>query len=207
MTAPRQAAAQDRPRAAKPLRVFAGAEPAAGGAFEFTLDGFSYHVGAGGNGRREKAGSLTRRFNLRLEGRTQVAGRVYFAEYEGDLLLAYEVADGARAAGRLTRLRQPSMRAAWNAELPRGGVGPPAREGRFLYATAAGFAGKLDLATGAFAWSHEDLRPRGGGGAFDSFDAPEVEGEEVLFRGRPVYNGRAPAVYVDKRSGRITRVE
>ncbi|HEX8559776.1 MAG TPA: hypothetical protein VF668_16900 [Pyrinomonadaceae bacterium] len=196
-------------RPAGPAHAFRPAQgvPAdAPAAFEFEMNGFAYRVASNGNGRRTK-GDRTRHFNLRLEGQTRLGASVYFAEYEGDLLLAYEVTDGVNAGGRVTRLLQPSMRALWNANLPRGRPGPPAREGRFLYLTAAGFVGRLDLAGGAWAWSHDDLLGRGREGAFASFAAPEPSGDEVLFREAPVYNGRALTVFAEKRSGKIKRVE
>lgn len=206
--APRPAASASA-RQAKPAHVFRpapGVPADAPAAFEFEMNGFAYRVASNGNGRRTK-GDRTRHFNLRLEGQTRLGGRVYFAEHDGDLLLAYEVTDGVSAGGRVTRLMQPSMRAVWNAELPSGGLGPPAREGRFLYLTAAGFVGRLDLAGGAWAWSHDDLLGRGREGAFASFATPEPSGDEVSFREAPVYNGRALTVFVGKRSGEIKRIE
>ncbi len=202
-------------RAARQAKEFAKAKGSPAdfpSAFEFELNGFSYRVATNGNGRRTK-GDRTRRFNLRLESGVQIETALFFAEYEGDLLLVYNVAGGDWADGRVTRLQQPSMRALWNQDDASTNVGPPLREGRFLYVTGAGFVGKLDLRTGEYVWQHEDLYretevARAGvkPDDFNSFETPELAGETVLFRARPVYN-RPRTLVVNKKTGKIIRIE
>lgn len=180
-------------------------------AFEFEAGGFSYHVAANGNGRRTK-GSKTRRFNLRFDG-PDFMEDLRFAVYEGDLLLACELNDGDAAGGLVVRLEQPSMRALWRQPVPSFNLGEPLREGRHLYLTGMGFVAKLDLRTGEYVWQHKDLYRDAGlvrAGAspddFNSFETPELAGETVLFRARPVYNRRRTLV-VNKKTGKIIRIE
>ena len=180
-------------------------------AFEFEAGGFSYRVSANGNGRRTK-GDKTRRFNLRFDGPYFMEG-LRFAVYEGDLLLACELNDGEAAAGLLVRLEQPSMRALWRQPVPSFNLGEPLREGRHLYLTGLGFVAKLDLRTGEYVWQHEDLygetevaRAGARPDDFNSFETPELAGETVLFRARPVYNRRRTLV-VNKKTGKIIRIE
>lgn len=180
-------------------------------AFEFEAGGFSYHVASNGNGRRTK-GNKTRRFNLRFDGPDFMEG-LRFAVYEGDLLLVCELNDGESAGGLFVRLEQPSMRALWRQPVPTFNLGEPLREGRHLYLTGIGFVAKLDLSTGEFVWQHEDLYgeteaaragvPQDG---FNSFETPELAGETVLFRARPVYN-RPRTLIVNKKTGKIIRIE
>lgn len=178
---------------------------AASASFEFEMSGFVYHVAANGNGRRTK-GDRTRRFSLRLEGGDYIEN-FYVSEYAGDLLLACGVTDGKSGAGFFVRLEQPSMRARWKQNIPTYNLGEPLREGHYLYATGIGFVGKLNLETGEYVWKHEDLYGRGRKDAFDSFAAPELKGEEVLFKERRVYNERALTVFVRRKTGKIIRVE
>lgn len=176
-------------------------------AFEFEAGGFSYRVAANGNGRRMK-GDKTRRFNLRLDGRDYIE-RVLFTEYEGDLLLVCELNDGETGGGLVTRLEQPSMRALWKQQLPAFNVGEPLREGHNLYVTGLGFVGKLDLRTGEYVWYHDDLydtHAPATAKAFNSFELPQLSGDTVLFRDRPVYGTRKTLV-VNKKTGKIVRVE
>ena len=87
-------------------------------------------------------------------------------------------------------------------------MGRPLRDGHDLYVTGAGFVGKLDLRTGEYAWQFgglEDVRgaePK----PLNAFDQPELDGDAVLFRERPVYNPRRTLV-INKKSGKIIRVE
>jgi len=180
-------------------------------AFEFEAGGFSYHIAANGNGRRTK-GNKTRRFNLRFDGPDFMEG-LRFAVYEGDLLFACELNDGEAAGGLVVRLEQPSMRALWRQPVPTFNLGEPLREGHNLYLTGLGFVARLDLRTGEYVWQHDALTkdvdaPRGGVslGDFNSFETPELAGETVLFRERPVYNRRRTLV-VNKKTGEIIRIE
>lgn len=209
-------------------------------AFEFELSGYSYHVRNNGAGRRMKDGR-TRLFNLRLEGRDFIE-RVYFAEYESNVILVCQVSDGDAGEGFVVRLEQPSMRARWRRIIPAFNVGMPARDGTSLYLTAARFVARLDLKTGEYIWEHEGLgqsagleKPAGveapaearaeappevkppaevetpeGRSAetlFAAFDLPEVSGKEVLFREAAVYNRAPKVVRVNRRTGRILRIE
>lgn len=197
----------------EPSKVFQKARPVNGRAhhdpeaFEFEVGGFSYQIRRNGNGWRKRGGK-TRRFNLRLDD--GALERVYFHDYGGRLLLVCEVGFGGYGGGFVTLLEQPSMRALWKQTLPAFNVGEPLREGRALYVTAIGFVGRLDLGTGEFGWKHEDLYDQREGVPkhYESFDAPRLEGDAVLFRERSVYNRhRIKTLVVDKKTGRVMRVE
>ncbi|HEX6182822.1 MAG TPA: hypothetical protein VFZ44_02850 [Pyrinomonadaceae bacterium] len=207
-----RAAAQSRQAGA--ADVFKEAEGTPAGfpsAFKFEVNGFSYHVGANGNGRRTK-GDRTRRFNLRLDGRDFIE-KLSFAVYEGDLLFVCQVGDGESGGGLVMRLEQPSMRALWKQEIPAFNVGEPLREGHSLYVTGIDFVGRLDLRTGEYIWRHDDLSGRTDAARagtspddFNSFETPELAGDTVLFRERPVYNRRRTLV-VNRKTGEVIRIE
>jgi hypothetical protein len=208
----RPAAAQERqPKPPDAFTSAAGTPADFPKAFEFEANGFSYHVAANGNGRRTK-GDRMRRFSLRLDGGDFIEG-FRFAVYEGDLLLVCELNDGETRGGLVTRLEQPSMRALWRRDVPAFNVGEPLRDGHDLYLAGAGFVARLDLRTGEYAWQHDDLKgdieaARAGGSpaAFNAFEVPELAGDEVLFRERPVYNQRRTLV-VNRKTGKIIRIE
>ena len=209
--APEAAPAPSPPKGfpkARPAR--ADAAPAAS-AFEFESGDFSYRVGANGNGRRARVGKggRARHFNLRLDGRYFIEGLRY-AIHEGDVLLVCELNDGEAGAGLVARLEQPSMRALWRQEIPAFNVGEPLRDGHALYVTGIGLVGRLDLRTGQYDWLHDGLydeRAGAAGKSFNSFEAPELAGETVLFRDKPVYNPRRKAIVVVRKTGKIIRIE
>lgn len=175
-------------------------------AFEFEMDGFAYQIKQNGNGRRTKK-KKTRGFNLRLDNGAAI-GRLFYTEFEGDLLLLLHISGAGGGAGFVTRLEQPSMRGLWRQRIDASDVGDPLRDGGHLYVTGKGLVGKLDLRTGEYLWQHNDLEDVRGDEPkpLNSFDAPELKGDEVLFRERPVYNPRRTLV-LDKKSGKIIRVE
>lgn len=171
--------------------------------FQFSLGRFDYHVKPNGNGQRLK-GEETRRFSLHFGPGDEVK-YIYFAGYSGGVLLTCEALGEYGGTSYAVRLDQPSMRARWTANIPATRTGEPARDGSRLYVTGKNFAGALDLNTGVMLW-YVDKFP-GLEGEFDSFDAPEPRGREVLFRTRPVYNGKARTVVVNVKTGKIVRVE
>lgn len=180
-------------------------------AFEFERSGHRYRVTANGAGRRAKIGQENRAarprlFNLWLEGADRIT-RLYFAEYEGNLLLACEVSDGQSGGGFVARLEQPSMRTLWRAQLPAAGLGPPLRDGGDLYLTGGGFAAKLALKTGLFVWEHPRLPARAGEGTFASLSPPELSGDAAVFREAGV-SGRPPkTLRVHRKTGKILGIE
>ncbi|PYS82880.1 MAG: hypothetical protein DMF67_11190 [Acidobacteria bacterium] len=206
------AAAQDERHATapdpKPSQTFqkAAETPAAAPrAFEFELSGFSYHVSANGNGRRENGGPV-RRFNLRLESGEEIS-HVYFSKHGSDLLLVCEVAYGDGGSGFVARLEQPSMRARWKQRVPAYDI-KALREGDSLYLAARGFVGRLDLRKGVYVWKHGDLfETRGGQAFFESFEVPEVAGDTVSFREAAVSQRPAKTIRVNRKTGKITGTE
>jgi hypothetical protein len=211
---PRTAGAQEARPAPPPdpSKVFQEAKPVSGGtspnpeAFEFEMNGFAYHIKSNGNGRRAK-GRKVRGFNLHLDD-GEVVARLFYSEFGGDLLLLLHTDIAGVGLGFVTRLEQPSMRGRWRQRIPAGDVGRPLRDGPNLYVTGTGFVGRLDLRTGEYAWQHDDLEVVRGAEPkpLHTFDEPELDGDAVLFRERPVYNPRRTLV-VNRKTGKIIRVE
>lgn len=192
-----------KPKSKDSFQRAAGVPADAPKEFEFTLGRFTYHVKPNGNGQRTK-GDDTRRFALSF-GPGEDIKYMYFADYHDDLLLTCEVSGEHGGTSYAVRLEQPSMRARWTTNIPATGTGEPARDGSRLYVTGRNFAGALDLQTGDLLW-YVDKFP-GRKEEFVSFDVPEPRGREVLFRTRPVYNGRARVVVVNVKTGKIVRAE
>ncbi len=189
-----------------PSKLFQEAGRTDADAFEFEMRGFAYRVSANGNGRRAK-GAKSRGFNVRLDAGESVK-RALYSEFEGDLLLVLHTEIAGVGLGFVTRLEQPSMRGLWRQRIPAADVGRPLRDGRQLYVTGLGFVGQIDLRGGEYLWQYDDLEveraewPK----PLHAFDAPELDGDAVLFRERPVYNPRRTLV-VNRKTGKVVRVE
>ena len=196
-------AKQPEPKSSHAFQKAEGVPADAPREFEFALGRFDYNLKANGNGRRTK-GEEIRRFALNFASDQQIK-YVYFARHAGGLILTCEVLGKNGGTSYAVRLDQPSMRARWTSNIPATETGEPALDGSRLYVTGKGFAGAFDLKTGTMLW-YLDAFP-GAEGEFDAFDAPEPRGREVLFRARAGYNGRARAVVVEGKTGKILRVE
>jgi hypothetical protein len=205
------------------FRMAAGTPAEAPVAFEFESGGFKYHVAANGNGSRTK-GDKTRRYNLHLASGEAVR-RLFFSEYEDDLLLLCEVEGGEGGPSVfITRLEQPSMRALWKQSAPSDGV-DARRRGGSLYLGGAGFVARLELKGGAYAWRHRDRREdtdaESGNKADNEADGTtevliprgryvptEVAGDTVVFRpARGAAGQGAKTVRVNRKTGKIISVE
>ena len=171
--------------------------------FEFSTTDHKYKIAANGRGRRSGTGVGLQSFNLRLHEGDTLQRNIYYAPHEGDVVLICEVSDGESGAGFITRLDGRSLRMKWKRAIPAFNVGEGLIEGDHAYLTAIGFVAKLNLHSGNFAWKHVDLYRDGD---FNSFEAPRVEGDTVLFKEVVTYDEPAKTLKVQKRSGKIVSV-
>lgn len=85
-----------------------------------------------------------RQFWLKVRGRAE---RVYFYEYEGDLVLLSEGNDGT---GYLARVNQQTRKTRWLTQVRGHNIEPAVVEGDVVYFGATDVLAKLDLKTGAY---------------------------------------------------------
>jgi hypothetical protein len=130
--------------------------------------------------------------------------KLYYAQYENQLLLLCELSDGESGWGRILRLNPKSLQARWGVTIEAFNLSPGVIEGSVLYQAGIGLVAAVDLSHGRFAWKHDGLYDRERL-AFNSFEPAEITETEVLFREhidtpRP---GRPGMIRVNKRSGVI----
>jgi len=92
-------------------------------------------------------------------------------------LLVLGLADEKALWGEVVRLSGDPPAGRWIAYLPGAPVGEPLLSGRYLYLGAPGLAGKLDVETGRWAWTHRGLSGE------ESPGRPEIDGGVVTFPG------------------------
>jgi len=196
----------NQPKAETEQGVFVQAQHVGEGAtrsfFMFNAGGHDYTLRGDGRGESSRGRARPRPlyFNLKVDrGHLE---QVYFLEYEGDLLLIYEVTDGARGWGYAARLSQATAQTKWLAGISGYNFGPALVESGYAYLTAAGLLAKLDLGSGAYVW-RQQLRPDKDSPPAQVFQAPRVEGDQVFFT-----EDIAPhrTFVVDKLSGKIVDV-
>ena len=179
-------------------------EPPDTASFEFSSGGYQYRVS--GNGKGHRSGNNKRSFSLRVAPNDYLTRELYYAEYEGDLLLIAEVSNGDYGMGFIARLDGATLRMKWKRVIPGFNVGQGLLDGAFAYVTGIGFVGKVNLKSGAYAWWHTDLYGQANSG-FNIFALPEVEGNVVIFREVKHYLRKKQAVLrVARQSGKIISI-
>lgn len=175
--------------------------------FEFSNENDNYTIFRSGRGLRKRNGE-TRSFNVRLSPSSHLTREIYHMGYQGDLLLICEETDELYGGGFIVRLDGRTLKTKWRRYIQGFNVGQGLMDGKYAYVTGIGFVGKVDLNSGRYVWQHRDLYLRDAGGAFNSFELPEVHGETVIFRELPHYIRKKQAVLkVDRANGKILSLD
>jgi hypothetical protein len=103
--------------------------------------------------------------------------RLYFAEYDGDLVIEYEVTDGRGDWAYVLRMDQPLKRFKWVTPISGSeAIGPGLIEGRDLYLSAVNVLAKIDMQTGAIGWQQSDFEH------VSMFGLPTIKADSILFQ-------------------------
>ena len=170
--------------------------------FMFSTNGRGYTVRADGYAESGTGKGRSTNFSLPT-GRRGHLVRMYFLEYENDLLLIYELSDERLGWGFLVRLNQKTMKTKWAIPINGYNIGPALLESaNEVYLSAANFLARLDLTTGRYVWQHEDPQKQFAL-SFNGFRLPVLDGPRVLFaEERP----QGKTVEVERSSGKIVAV-
>lgn len=159
--------------------------------FVFSTSVRDYAIRHDGHGEGSSATVMRKNFDLRMDGASRLE-RVYFAEFEGDLLLAYEVTTSNGDWSYVTRFNQRTMKQLWLKPISVERLGPGVVEETGAYFGSANALFKIDVKSGAVLWQEEQVA--------GEFDLPTVKARTVVFRElREV--GRI--IEVDKSTGRL----
>ena len=81
--------------------------------YEFSTASGKYAISNSGRGERIDGASSKRRFNLRIGYYDLLMRSIYYADYEGDLLLVCETSNGESGTGFVARLDGRTLRTKW----------------------------------------------------------------------------------------------
>lgn len=167
--------------------------------WEFQWNGKTVNIASDGKGN---VGN--REFQMPLNS-TRLTARLFFATYDGDLLLLVEETDEESGAGKLARFASKTLKPKWTCGLPGINVGPGLLEGKFAYLSARATAMKVDLANGQWAWRKTNLNRTNESTAyrFNAFDLPRVEDSSVIFPEA----GASGSITFDKAKGEILEIK
>jgi len=145
------------------------------------LRNYRYKVTGDGQGVGRIASSDSVIFKVPLDTGFYIQ-RMYYKEFDGDLILIYEVSDNEMGAGKVVRLARNTLRMKWQQHIPAFSIGQGLVEGNMVYITAIGFVAKRDLSLGSFVWKHDDLYKDF---HFNYFELPRIESDTVFFKEIP----------------------
>jgi hypothetical protein len=169
-------------------------EPNARHFFVFTSSFRNYAIRHDGHSEGTTFAARRNNFELRMGGSARLQ-RVYFAEYEGDLLIEYEVTSPQGNWGYVLRMDQKTMKYKWVAPVSADNLGPGLIDGRELYFSGSSFLAKMDLQSGGYLWQSEP-------GKFFTFSVPMIKGDKVIFRDE---SETERTVEVEKETGRLLK--
>jgi len=142
--------------------------------FTFSTSIRNYTIRHDGHGEVSSISTMRKNYDLRMGGAVRLEA-VYFAEFEGDLLLEYEVTDLKNDWGYVLRMDQKTAKVRWIAPLSVSGLGPGLIEVQDLYLSASNVLAKIDLQSGALLWQQQQANQSRG------FRLPVVRRDTVLF--------------------------
>lgn len=176
--------------------------------WNFPVGELRFEIKMGGKGRRLNGQSGPTRFLVKIEREEQIK-RLYYSEYKGDLLLLCEVEAGGYWTGFIVRLDGKTLRQKWRVHIPAFNVAVGLIEGNSVYLGAMGFAAKLNLDSGRYAWKHDDLyRKYHKEGAFNIFELPQIVGSEVIYtENQEAYSRKPNTIRFSKTNGRVLKVD
>jgi len=177
------------------IRIERIGEPTGLSFFVFSTTDRKYTIRYDGLVESEFA-TVRRPFQLKVNrGRID---RLYIAEFQGDLLLAYELRNSPERA-YLARVEPKTRAFRWISPIAAVNLGPVLIDGNYVFATGQNLLTKLDLQTGRYVWQTPVEKQDA---PFAEFQLPEVDQDRVVFRES---GQRERWIEVDKASGKILK--
>jgi len=163
--------------------------------FVFSTSYRDYAIRHDGHGEGSSTTVMRKNFDLRMGGAGRLE-RLYFAEYDGDLFLEYEVTDLRGDWGYLLRMDQKMMKLRWIVPLSSNNLGPGLIDGEGIYFSAANLLAKVDLTNGSYLWQQNQTEHTW------AFGLPELKGQALVFHDAGEIDR---SVEVDKPTGRLIK--
>jgi len=167
--------------------------------FLFSIAGGTYIARNDGLVEASIPGDKRRTFPLRMT-RGERLNRVYYSDFEGDLLLACETSSGRVFAARV---QQRTRKIRWTTSLEGYNLGPGLIDENELFMSAANKLMKFDLVNGDSIWEVSEIegsqtRP------YTQFRVPEVRGDVIVFEED---EAKPRKIEVERSAGRILRIK
>lgn len=140
---------------------------------------------------------------------TRLTRSLWYATYEGDLLLLVEETDEESSAGKLVRLAGKTLKPKWTCDIPNFNLGPGLIEGKFVFLSARATAMKVALNDGKWEWRKTNLNRLNQSTTyrFNSFGLPVREGQGVLFPEIGEDGGVSGSITFNQHNGEVLEIK
>lgn len=173
--------------------------------WNFAIGSNNFEISNNGKGKRVKSKNAVSSFRFPLGKGEMISSRIYFAQYKTNLIFLYEASVGGDGLGHIASFNSTTLKPKWTAKISGFNIGQGLIENQYAYLTAIGFVAKINLTNGKYVWKHDNLyswnQKRG---AFNAFELPELEGNNVIFTENTNYN-QTNIIVVNKDNGKIIR--
>jgi hypothetical protein len=177
------------------VRVERIGEATARSFFVFSTSIRNFAIRHDGHGELSSTTAMRKNFDLRMGGAARLE-RLYFIEYDNDVILEYEVTDQRGDWGYVMRMDQKTQKFKWVTPLSCNNLGPGLISGGELYFSASNLLAKLNINTGAFVWQQSQPDHDW------AFGLPELKGDAVVFQDE-AQAGRV--IELDKTTGKVIK--
>ncbi len=176
--------------------------------WNFPINTDKYEINKGGCGKKTSKNNVIKKFCFSIKDAAFIDKAIYFAEYQGDLVILGELSFGDSGSGFIVRINEKTLTTKWRTSIPTFNIAKGLIEDNSAYLAATGFVSKVDLESGKYIWKYDDLyRKYDESGAFNVFLTPQVENNLVIFKEEDTLKrGFNHQIHVNKSSGKIIKV-
>ena len=166
--------------------------------FHFNLQNTIYTMTMDGRITRHDSGGAKSSYSLNIQNGDYIEYLKYLF-FRDDLILIYETASEESDGGQILRLTGRDLRLQWHQYLPGFNLDAGPVEDHFLYVSAIGMVGKLNLMTGDWVWQHNQLFENNG--SFSAFQKPILQGDSIIFREEDIMKKNIKRFVLNKETG------
>lgn len=168
--------------------------------FKFESGQHSFQIHADGQGQIIPETGPQIAFNLNLFHGDYIESISYY-QFRSHLMVIYQCASENFDNGVMVLLDPKDGSVKWLKKIPGFNLGAGPVEDHFIYVTAIGFVGKLDLNNGNFVWKLEGLFQNNG--SFSSFKRPVIQNDHIILSEDDVIKTQLKVLSLNKHTGAL----
>ena len=128
--------------------------------------------------------------------------KLFYTQFKDNLVILFELDDMDYGAAKIVMIKKGFSELMWIGHIPGFNLCNGLIEQNFIYIAASGFIGKLDLESGKYLWSYDDLYNKYKANIFVNI---EISGDLAAFYylKEPIYNAKSYVLKYSKVNGKL----